>query len=112
MKTFGIQNVTELIKTQTDITRCSFSEQGINRNRVSSTEQREKVSSSPGTELYTNRRNMYWVINHLRVLQMLTKNKPHRVMLLVQYKSAVSATCHQSFLSLYDVHLLILHLHI
>jgi hypothetical protein len=41
-------------------------------------------------ENYTNKRNLFWSINLLRILQMLTKRKPHRILLLVQYKSSVS----------------------
>ncbi|KAG0199764.1 Factor arrest protein 11 [Mortierella sp. GBA30] len=37
---------------------------------------------------YVCRRNMFAIINLLRVLQKLTKNKIHRVLLLVQYKSS------------------------
>ncbi|KAG0256141.1 Factor arrest protein 11 [Mortierella polycephala] len=37
---------------------------------------------------YVCRRNMFCVINLLRLLQKLTKNKIHRVLLLVQYKSS------------------------
>lgn len=40
------------------------------------------------SSLYTNERNMFWVINLLRVLQKLTKWKPQRIMLMVQYKSS------------------------
>lgn len=39
-------------------------------------------------ELYTNERNLFWSINLLRILQMLTKRKTHRILLLVQYKSS------------------------
>lgn len=37
---------------------------------------------------YVCRRNMYAIINLLRVLQKLTKHKTHRILLLVQYKSS------------------------
>lgn len=40
-------------------------------------------------ENYTNSRNLCWSINLLRILQMLTKRKTHRILLLVQYKSSV-----------------------
>jgi hypothetical protein len=43
-------------------------------------------------ENYTNKRNLFWSINLLRVLQMLTKKKTHRILLLVQYKSSVNIT--------------------
>lgn len=35
-------------------------------------------------------RNFFSVINFVHVLQKLTKRKPHRILLLVQYKSSVS----------------------
>jgi hypothetical protein len=34
-------------------------------------------------------RNFFSVINFVHVLQKLTKRKPHRILLLVQYKSSV-----------------------
>ncbi|KAF9154489.1 Factor arrest protein 11 [Linnemannia schmuckeri] len=37
---------------------------------------------------YVCRRNMFSIINLLRVLQKLTKHKTHRILLLVQYKSS------------------------
>lgn len=37
---------------------------------------------------YVCRRNMFAIINLLRVLQKLTKHKTHRILLLVQYKSS------------------------
>lgn len=36
-------------------------------------------------------RNFFSVINFVHILQKLTKRKTHRVLLLVQYKSSVSA---------------------
>lgn len=42
-------------------------------------------------ENYTNNRNLCWSINLLRILQMLTKKKTHRILLLVQYKSSVGS---------------------
>ena len=36
-------------------------------------------------------RNFFSVINFVHVLQKLTKHKEHRILLLVQYKSSVSA---------------------
>ena len=46
-------------------------------------------SSTSQQHTYTNSRNMFWTINFLRILQMLTKRKTNRIMLLVQYKSSV-----------------------
>ncbi|OBZ89007.1 Striatin-interacting protein 1 [Choanephora cucurbitarum] len=37
---------------------------------------------------YTNKRNLTWSIHLLRILQMITKRKTHRILLLVQYKSS------------------------
>ncbi|KAI8330599.1 hypothetical protein BC941DRAFT_475464 [Chlamydoabsidia padenii] len=47
----------------------------------------EDSSLYPVTNYPTNRRNMFWMINLMRVLQKLTKGKSNRVMILVQYKS-------------------------
>ncbi|CEP19150.1 hypothetical protein [Parasitella parasitica] len=53
----------------------------------------QQIRPSDGTddnaqEIYTNNRNLCWSINLLRILQMLTKRKTHRILLLVQYKSS------------------------
>lgn len=56
------------------------------KNRLSDLEEEEQEDE----ELYTNERNLHWTINLLRILQMLTKRKTHRIVLLVQYKSSVS----------------------
>lgn len=52
--------------------------------------QEEAEEEEEEEELYTNTRNLFWSINLLRILQMLTKKKTHRILLLVQYKSSVS----------------------
>lgn len=64
----GLQEISDLSKIQTDLPYY-----GVFR----------------ADETPVNSRNMYWVITLLRVLQMLTKHKPHRIMLMSQYKSAV-----------------------
>ncbi|KAI7863463.1 hypothetical protein BDF14DRAFT_1843377 [Spinellus fusiger] len=61
-------------------------------------------------EVYTNQRNMFWTINFLRIIQMLTKRKTNRVMLLVQYKSSAilkrMLRISHPMLSLYNLKLL------
>ncbi|KAI8640694.1 hypothetical protein BD408DRAFT_483929 [Parasitella parasitica] len=79
LKMIGLQEVTEMVSTRTDVPYYSFFDYNI--NRVVADDKKEEG-------LYTNCRNMYCSINHLRILQMLTKHKSHRIMLLVQYKSA------------------------
>lgn len=70
------------MKAQTDIPYYSFLDYNINRDI-------DSIEPQTSTTTTTNRRNMFWAINYLRVLQMLTKHKTHRVMLLAQYKSSV-----------------------
>ncbi|GAA5798117.1 hypothetical protein HPULCUR_003517 [Helicostylum pulchrum] len=79
LKIIGLQEITDLVKAQTDVPYYSFFDYNINRDPNS-------IESLPTS--VTNRRNMFWAINYLRVLQMLTKHKIHRVMLLAQYKSS------------------------
>lgn len=81
LKIIGLQEITDLVKAQTDVPYYSFFDYNINRDPNS-------IESLPTS--VTNRRNMFWAINYLRVLQMLTKHKIHRVMLLAQYKSSVT----------------------
>lgn len=52
----------------------------------------EKEDTEEERKAHTNKRNIFWAINFVRILQMLTKRKTHRIMLLVQYKSSVSIT--------------------
>ncbi|KAG2219692.1 hypothetical protein INT45_001864 [Circinella minor] len=84
LKILGLQEITSLVATKTDVSGHSlFSARAI--------ENTEHTSSHPSTSqqhTYTNSRNMFWTINFLRILQMLTKRKTNRVMLLVQYKSS------------------------
>jgi hypothetical protein len=89
LKIIGLQDVADLVKAKTDIPYYSFLDYSVNREANSVIKEEIKESSSTKTKLYTNRRNMYWTINYLRILQMLTKHKSHRTALLVQYKSSV-----------------------
>ncbi|CEP13935.1 hypothetical protein [Parasitella parasitica] len=79
LKMIGLQEVTEMVSARTDVPYYCFFDYNINR---------AVIENKKEENLYTNRRNMYCSINHLRILQMLTKHKSHRIMLLVQYKSA------------------------
>ncbi|KAK4510798.1 uncharacterized protein ATC70_005232 [Mucor velutinosus] len=81
LKMIGLQEVTDMVTAHTDVPYYSFLDYNVNRTD-------HPEANIKDTTLYTNRRNMYWSINFLRILQMLTKHKPHRIMLLVQYKSA------------------------
>ncbi|KAL0075938.1 hypothetical protein J3Q64DRAFT_1773403 [Phycomyces blakesleeanus] len=79
LKILGLQEITALVAAQTD-----RSDHGLFHHFYTKKEE----SSSTEEILYTNQRNMFWSINFLRILQMLTKRKTNRVMLLVQYKSS------------------------
>lgn len=48
-----------------------------------------KSSDEPEVITSFSYRNFFSVINFVHVLQKLTKRKPHRILLLVQYKSSV-----------------------
>jgi hypothetical protein len=89
LKIIGLQEIANLVKAQTDMSYCSFFNYNVNRQESAATVAEEGEKTDQSITTYTNRRNMYWAINYLRILQMLTKHKTHRVMLLVQYKSAV-----------------------
>lgn len=86
----GLQEVSELVRKQTDIPYYRFFDYNIHRTSLPETANNEEK---------TNWRNMYWSINLLRILQMLTKHKSHRTMLMVQYKSAVSMVAYYYVLS-------------
>lgn len=88
LKMIGLQEVSDMVTAHTDVPYYSFLDYNV--NRTATTEHHEANEKKAAGSLYTNRRNMYWSINFLRILQMLSKHKPHRIMLLVQYKSAVS----------------------
>ncbi|KAI9337855.1 hypothetical protein BD770DRAFT_448483 [Pilaira anomala] len=83
LKIIGLQEISDLVKAQTDIPYYSFLDYNINRD-IDSIEPQTSMT----TTTTTNKRNMFWAINYLRLLQMLTKHKTHRVMLLAQYKSS------------------------
>ncbi|KAL9545466.1 hypothetical protein MBANPS3_007141 [Mucor bainieri] len=84
LKMIGLQEVTDMVTAHTDVPYYSFFDYNV--NRTATTDHQHHCEKE--TTQYTNRRNMYWSINFLRILQILTKHKPHRIMLLVQYKSA------------------------
>ncbi|KAI7903636.1 uncharacterized protein BX663DRAFT_507156 [Cokeromyces recurvatus] len=77
LKLLGLQEVASLASKRTDTESLSFFGSFKEMNR----EEEEE-------EGYVNKRNLCWPINLLRILQMLTKRKMHRILLLVQYKSA------------------------
>ncbi|CAO3634260.1 unnamed protein product [Cunninghamella blakesleeana] len=82
MKIMGLQDMAGLVASQTDLPNYRLYKPKVNK-------QEEKVEvDEEESSLYTNERNMFWVINLLRVLQKLTKWKPQRIMLMVQYKSS------------------------
>ncbi|KAL1928920.1 hypothetical protein VTP01DRAFT_1979 [Rhizomucor pusillus] len=75
LKILGLQEITTLVGVHTDLDSCSIFE-------------KRQLGTTRGSSTYTNSRNMFWSINFLRILQMLSKRKTHRIMLLVQYKSS------------------------
>ncbi|KAI9274678.1 hypothetical protein BDA99DRAFT_498220 [Phascolomyces articulosus] len=84
LKILGLQEITALVAAETNIDGYSMFQKNMNDTS-------ESILSEPSTshqQPYTNCRNMFWTINFLRILQMLTKRKTNRVMLLVQYKSS------------------------
>lgn len=86
----GLQEITELVKAHTDVPYYNFFDYNINRESDSIINKKD--------DSYTNHRNMFWTINYLRILLMLTKHKTHRIMLLVQYKSSVNTKFKCTFL--------------
>ncbi|KAI8971229.1 hypothetical protein BDB01DRAFT_510078 [Pilobolus umbonatus] len=78
LKLLGLQEVALLACKKSDDDTQSFF------GYVQHYEEEEGEDDKP----YTNQRNLCWPINLLRILQMLTKGKTHRIMLLVQYKSS------------------------
>ncbi|CAO3643636.1 unnamed protein product [Cunninghamella blakesleeana] len=97
LKIFGLQEIAALSSIKTNIDEYNLFEQIASHPSVSNLEEKkdkENGLSTQGTSIesknqnYTNGRNIFWIINLLRVLQMLSKNKIHRIMVLVQYKSA------------------------
>ncbi|KAG0187344.1 Factor arrest protein 11 [Apophysomyces sp. BC1034] len=87
LKILGAQDITATVAVKTDMENYSFFE--YTRTNGTEVMDRSKPAQENGDHpLYTNERNMFWTINLLRVLQMLSKHKPHRIMLLVHYKSS------------------------
>ncbi|KAI8074502.1 hypothetical protein BC940DRAFT_288404 [Gongronella butleri] len=93
LKIFGLQEVSALAVAQTNVEGYSILDQ-IAHSAVNGHDSAATAAPSPPTSTtsdaapYTNTRNLFWIVNLLRTLQMLTKRKVHRIMLLVQYKSA------------------------
>ncbi|RCI04110.1 Factor arrest protein 11 [Rhizopus stolonifer] len=81
LKLLGLQEVALLASKKTDDQTQCFFEYMLEKEGSFEEE-------STKEEFYTNKRNLFWSINLLRVLQMLTKRKTHRISLLVQYKSS------------------------
>ncbi|KAI9491454.1 hypothetical protein BDB00DRAFT_833075 [Zychaea mexicana] len=85
LKILGLQEITTIVSAETEINGHSLFRRNQQQNLESSAD--TDAPPVPG-RTYTNCRNMFWTINFLRILQMLTKRKTNRVMLLVQYKSS------------------------
>ncbi|KAI8384054.1 hypothetical protein BD560DRAFT_345958 [Blakeslea trispora] len=78
LKLLGLQEIAMLASKRTDDPNQSFT---------------QFIAKGPHVEEdikedYTNKRNLVWSIHLLRILQMITKRKTHRILLLVQYKSS------------------------
>ncbi|KAI9033867.1 hypothetical protein CLU79DRAFT_725928 [Phycomyces nitens] len=79
LKILGLQEITSVVATKSDVDQYSLlTHLGVQRD---DDEQQDNG-------IYTSQRNMFWTINLLRVLQMLSKRKTARILLLVQYKSS------------------------
>ncbi|KAI9254396.1 hypothetical protein EDC94DRAFT_241005 [Helicostylum pulchrum] len=83
LKLLGLQEVALLASKKTDDDSQSFFGY-VRQMEIDYDEEEDESEEKP----YTNIRNLFWSINLLRILQMLTKRKVHRVLLLVQYKSS------------------------
>lgn len=92
LKIFGLQEIGALTTVATDVDAYSLFQQMASLHSNGSVYSSPPASplSSHNESHYTNERNLFWIINLLRTLQMLSKGKMHRIMLLVQYKSSVS----------------------
>ncbi|ORX48207.1 hypothetical protein DM01DRAFT_1309695 [Hesseltinella vesiculosa] len=91
LKIFGLQEVSALATTKSNVDGFGILDQIRKLSQVTNgTPPPPKLpaSDAPSITDYVNHRNMFWIINLLRTLQLLTKHKTHRIMLLVQYKSA------------------------
>ncbi|KAI8100081.1 uncharacterized protein BX664DRAFT_33163 [Halteromyces radiatus] len=96
LKIFGLQEIGTLASIKTDADEYGLFRQMESlqpqSNGIAATSNGSSYVSpplSPSSEShYTNERNLFWIINLLHVLQMLSRDKVHRIMLLVQYKSS------------------------
>ncbi|KAI8368202.1 uncharacterized protein BYT42DRAFT_585707 [Radiomyces spectabilis] len=86
LKILGLQDMTKIVSSQTDLKDHSFFNH-IAPKRIGQSDETEH-SMKTTSQLPTNGRNMFWIINLLRISQKLCKGKTHRIMLLVQYKSS------------------------
>ncbi|KAL9558318.1 hypothetical protein PS6_001378 [Mucor atramentarius] len=84
LKLLGLQEVALLASKKTDDDSQSF----LSFVQQTHTNNDDDDDDDDEQENYTNNRNLCWSINLLRILQMLTKRKTHRILLLVQYKSS------------------------
>lgn len=81
LKLLGMQEIASLTSRKTDDDSQSF---------FGYTQKVKPKDEEDGEDKeYTNKRNLCWTINLLRILQMLSKRKTQRILLLVQYKSSV-----------------------
>ncbi|KAI8098082.1 uncharacterized protein B0P05DRAFT_583052 [Gilbertella persicaria] len=76
LRVIGSQEIMDSVKEQTDVEFYGFF-------TFDATKPFEKQAQKDTT----NSRNLYWIINTLKTLHLLTKQKKHYTMLLVQYKS-------------------------
>ncbi|KAI9473695.1 MAG: hypothetical protein EXX96DRAFT_621330 [Benjaminiella poitrasii] len=83
LKAIGLQELSDRVKMHTDVPHYSFLDYNMNHEII------DPFLEKDADKLYTNRRNMFWAINYLRIIQMLIKRKTCRIMLLVQYKSSI-----------------------
>lgn len=99
LKIFGNNENPGNIHTKNEIEACNFFQFCRILRETESTPDPEQARSlilqaaiadigDPLPAEYICRRNMFAIINLLRVLQKMTKHKTHRVLLLVQYKSS------------------------
>ncbi|KAG1176315.1 hypothetical protein G6F70_006432 [Rhizopus microsporus] len=79
LKLLGLQEIGLLASRKTDDDSQSF---------FGYVQQLKPQDDDEGDKGYTNKRNLCWTINLLRILQMLSKGKAQRILLLVQYKSS------------------------
>ncbi|KAL0077061.1 hypothetical protein F4703DRAFT_1243755 [Phycomyces blakesleeanus] len=78
LKILGLQEITSVVATISDVDKYSLlTHLGLPKKD----EQTDDVA-------FTNKRNMFWTINLLRILQILSKRKTARILLLIQYKSS------------------------